>query len=287
MNSQLVSFALWHRENKREPKYFTSQDLSGIRERLGGTPNGPVATASRMRSGRRRGAGGVTQQGGVQQLGGTSKRYSDKLMNQFKVDTDVKGNPIVLRQTVRMEDVSGAAGTCYLPVVALEDLPALIAKHQAGALGYGGIKAVFNHVRGRVGGEMAVGKGGLCSAAGLAARSSRPLLPPTLPPPTRSPLSLMPHPLHSCATMPARACQQAPTGRHASCTAWRALRRRASSPTSRNAPCAQTSARPSLRSSLCRTPSSLTGCTSSARWERGGGAGEGRRGLPLPRSWPG
>ena len=196
MNSQLVSFALWHRENKREPKYFTSQDLSGIRERLGGTPSGPVATASRMRSGRRRGAGGVTQQGGVQQLGGTSKRYSDKLMNQFKVDTDVNGNPIVLRQTVRMEDVSGAAGTCYLPVVALEDLPALIAKHQAGALGYGGIKAVFNHVRGRPGGWEGCGEGWAVQRCWPPAPSSRP--------PSRLP---HPRPCPSCH-LPSTAAQQ-------------------------------------------------------------------------------
>lgn len=159
MNNQLVPFALLHRENNREPNYFTSADLSGIIARLGGTPRVPLVTTTRMRSGRRRGSGGVMQQGGVQQLGGAPKQYSNRVMQQFKVDTDINGNPIVLRQAKRPTDVGGAR---YFPVVALEDLEAVIDKHQELALGYGGIRAVFNHVRWRPGvGRLREWEGGL------------------------------------------------------------------------------------------------------------------------------
>lgn len=153
----------------------------------------PPVTATRMRSGRQRGAGGVTQRGGVQQLGGAPKQYSDDVMKHFKLDTDINGNPIVLRYAQRPADVGGAR---YFPVVALEDLEALIDKHQQLALGYGGYKAVFNHVRGWPAGGKGAGREG-CSAAGG--------LPP---PPAHTPAPSASRPRPSCHTPSTAALQR-------------------------------------------------------------------------------
>lgn len=70
-----------------------------------------------------------------------------QMLAQFKTDTTLDGETILLRNVKRMAgDLHG--GRKWVPVMALEELPELLKKHHEQALAFKCGKKLFNHVRG-------------------------------------------------------------------------------------------------------------------------------------------
>ena len=78
------------------------------------------------------------------------KEFSEDVLNEFSLDTDIKGEPILLRKVARTSDVDGTSHR-HVPVIPIDRLEETIRVHQSQAIGYGGINKLFNHVRGRRG----------------------------------------------------------------------------------------------------------------------------------------
>lgn len=117
----LLNYAKDHRLNSRELKCFSAADLDKIQTLLGPAGRRPTTTSSQrsLRSGRRQqDAGGVTQQGDK------ARDFSPKVLKAFRLDETEDGQPIVLRQVV------SSGKSWWRPVVALEDLPTLIASSE-------------------------------------------------------------------------------------------------------------------------------------------------------------
>ena len=238
MAEQMIEHALQQRVESREVKFFTRNDIDHIKARLGAPVERlSVATNSQrsQRSQRRRqGAGGVVQEGGVMQQGEQgAKEFSRKLLAQFRVGRAADGEQILLRQ------VSRGGEQRWCPVVALEDLPVLIQQHRENATGFSGINKTYSHVS-----RDSPGRG--CR---LAVQPHPHLLP------TPRVLTSYPSLPYSCTpsswpTMCPPSWLLDQMGRLTPCLAWRDSPSRLSPSSLRAAPCALTSALPSLPSSL-------------------------------------
>jgi hypothetical protein len=203
MASQLVNYALEHRKTSHIHTFFTLSDIKNITSiKLGhARPTGLL----------RGGGGGGRQQvqpgsrrpvlpgsrRQMQRVGGPPKDISTKVVDQFKVDYDISGEPILLRSVSRQD------GNRWCRVIAVEDLAALFDEHNGNSQGFTNYKNLYNHVR---------GWGGRASCA----------VPPILNPPTWSVPPGQPPPPPSWRTMPRPTWHPFLMVGHASSTAWRA-----------------------------------------------------------------
>ena len=151
MASQLLQHALLHRIEGYQNKYFVQQDIEYIIHRLKGRASGaqtPTGTGA-SRQQRRKGSAKWTA-AGVVLSSLEPKEFSEDVLNEFSLDTDIKGEPILLRKVARTSDVDGTSHR-HVPVIPIDRLEETIRVHQSQAIGYGGINKLFNHVRGRRG----------------------------------------------------------------------------------------------------------------------------------------
>ena len=143
--------ALLHRIEGYQNKYFVQQDIEYIIHRLKGRASGaqtPTGTGA-SRQQRRKGSAKWTA-AGVVLSSLEPKEFSEDVLNEFSLDTDIKGEPILLRKVARTSDVDGTSHR-HVPVIPIDRLEETIRVHQSQAIGYGGINKLFNHVRGRRG----------------------------------------------------------------------------------------------------------------------------------------
>ena len=87
------------------------------------------------------GSGGGAREGGA----ATAQKpvelpLTAKVLKQFYVDTEPKGQPVLLRWVKRNKAWRWCA------VVAVEDLPAIFRTHHTGGLGCAGINKLYQHV---------------------------------------------------------------------------------------------------------------------------------------------